>query len=162
MSNEITEYDDYEEVNLPAEESNAPEDGNNGGYDVAPGASMLDMVQSAERTLDAAANIAGMFTECVKAEQRTKQIEAWGKVEMARTIAKFKTAQDFMEKTFGERDKALGKHYELLDKAVASGDRDLILASLHGISSIVTKSPLDDFNKFVDLYNDTSQTLLDF
>ena len=30
------------------------------------------------------------------------------------------------------------------------------------ISSIVTKSPLDDFEKFVELYNDTSQPLLDF
>lgn len=67
-----------------------------------------------------------------------------------------------MEGTFGERDKALTKHYDLLDKAVASNDRDLILASLQGISSVVTKSPLDDFEKFVELYNDPTQELLDF
>ena len=52
--------------------------------------------------------------------------------------------------------------FRSLDKAVASNDRDLILASLQGISSIVTKSPLDDFEKFVELYNDPSQELLDF
>ena len=68
----------------------------------------------------------------------------------------------YLEGTFGERDKALVKHYDLLDKAVDSNDRDLILASLQGISSIVTKSPLDDFEKFVELYNDPSQELLDF
>lgn len=96
------------------------------------------------------------------AEEKTKQVQAWGQVEIAKTVAKFKTAQDFMEKTFGERDKALAKHYDLLDDAVKSNDREMILAALHGISSIVTKSPLDDFDKFVELYNDTSQPLLDF
>lgn len=126
------------------------------------GQSLSALVHSSERTLDAAQNIAGMFHECMLAQERTKQIQEWGKIEMAKTIAKFKTAQAFMEGTFGERDKALVKHYELLDKAVASNDRDMILASLHGISSIVTKSPFEDFQKFVDLYNDTSQQLLDF
>ena len=58
----------------------------------------------------------------------------------------------------GEENAASAKQ----DKAVASNDRDLILASLQGISSIVTKSPLDDFEKFVELYNDPSQELLDF
>lgn len=120
------------------------------------------MVDSIGNTLDQATNIANMYKECVLAEQRTKQVQAWGQVEMARTVAKFKTAQDFMEKTFGERDKALSKHYDLLDNAVKSNDRELIIAALHGISSIVTKSPLDDFEKFVELYNDTSQPLLDF
>ena len=119
-------------------------------------------MHTSERAIDAAQNIAGMFTECMLAQERTKQMQEWGKVEIANTIAKFKTAQSFLEGTFGERDKALVKHYDLLDKAVASNDRDLILASLQGISSIVTKSPLDDFEKFVELYNDPSQELLDF
>ena len=124
--------------------------------------SISGMVDSIGNTLDQAANIANMYRECVLAEERTKQVQAWGQVEMARTVAKFKTAQDFLEKTFGERDKALSKHYDLLDNAINSNDREMILAALHGISSIVTKSPLDDFEKFVELYNDTSQPLLDF
>lgn len=124
--------------------------------------SISSMVDSIGNTLDQATNIANMYRECVLAEERTKQVQAWGQVEMARTVAKFKTAQDFLEKTFGERDKALSKHYDLLDNAVKSNDRGLILAALQSISSIVTKSPLDDFEKFVELYNDTSQPLLDF
>ena len=124
--------------------------------------SISDMADSIGRTLDSASNIANMYKECVLAEEKTKQVQAWGQVEIAKTVAKFKTAQDFMEKNFGERDKALSKHYDLLDDAVKSNDREMILAALHGISSIVTKSPLDDFDKFVELYNDTSQPLLDF
>lgn len=126
------------------------------------GQSLSDLVYTSERAIDVAQNIAGMFKECVLAQERTKQMQEWGKVEIAKTIAKFKTAQTFMEGTFGERDKALTKHYDLLDKAVASNDRDLILASLQGISSVVTKSPLEDFEKFVELYNDPTQELLDF
>lgn len=124
--------------------------------------SISEMANSIGNSLDSAANIANMYKECVLAEERTKQMQVWGQVEIAKTVAKFKTAQDFMEKTFGERDKALSKHYDLLDDAIKSNDRDMILAALHGISSIVTKSPLDDFEKFVELYNDTSQPLLDF
>lgn len=124
--------------------------------------SISEMANSIGNSLDSAVNIANMYKECVLAEERTKQMQVWGQVEIAKTVAKFKTAQDFMEKTFGERDKALSKHYDLLDDAIKSNDRDMILAALHGISSIVTKSPLDDFEKFVELYNDTSQPLLDF
>ena len=124
--------------------------------------SISDMADSIGRTLDSATNIANLYKECVLAEEKTKQVQAWGQVEIAKTVAKFKTAQDFMVKTFGERDKALTKHYDLLDDAVKSNDREMILAALRGISSIVTKSPLDDFDKFVELYNDTSQPLLDF
>lgn len=142
-----SDFDDYEEL---------------GGKLQQNVESISCMVDSIGNTLDTAANIANMYKECVLAEERTKQVQAWGQVEMAKTVAKFKTAQDFMEKTFGERDKALSKHYNLLDDAVKSNDRELILAALHGISSIVTKSPLDDFEKFVELYNDTSQPLLDF
>lgn len=124
--------------------------------------SISDMANSIGRTLDAATNIGNMYKECVLAEEKTKQVQAWGQVEIAKTVAKFKTAQDFMEKTFGERDKALSKNYDLLDDAVKSNDREMILAALHGISSIVTKSPLDDFDKFVELFNDPTQPLLDF
>ena len=163
-----------------SEETNlTPCDYSNGDYSVTPYSggddyeeivgnfndsvnSISDMACSIGRTLDSATNIANMYRECILAEEKTKQVQAWGQVEIAKTVAKFKTAQDFMEKTFGERDRALSKFYDRLDDAVASGDREMILASLQGISSIVTKSPLDDFEKFVDLYNDTSQPLLDF
>lgn len=76
------------------------------------GQSLSNLVHTSERAIDAAQNIAGMFTECILAQERTKQMQEWGKVEIANTIAKFKTAQSFLEGTFGERDKALVKHYD--------------------------------------------------
>lgn len=125
-------------------------------------ASVAEQLRSVENIADTASNIVGMYRECLIAKEQTLQVQAWSSVEITKTIAKFKSAQDFMEKTFGERDKALCKNYSILDQAVATNDREMILAALHGISTIVTKSPLEDFQKFVDLYNDTSQPLLDF
>lgn len=160
--NGLTAYQSSEEILRTHESSNFGDYEEFGGKLQQNVESISCMVDSIGNTLDKATNIANMYKECVLAEERTKQVQAWGQVEMARTVAKFKTAQDFLEKTFGERDKALSKHYDLLDNAVKSNDRNLILAALQGISSIVTKSPLDDFEKFVELYNDTSQPLLDF
>ena len=106
--------------------------------------------------------VANMYTECKRVEAQAEQVKAWSQVEIAKTIAKYKSCQEFMYHTFGERDKALAKHYELLDNAMACGDKDLIIEALRGIGNIVTKSPLEDLEQFAKLFEDTSQPLLDF
>lgn len=63
---------------------------------------------------------------------------------------------------FGEREKALDVHYRTLDKAIESNDRELIVAAIQGISTIVTKTPLEDLERLAQLYNDSSAPLLDF
>lgn len=161
-NNEIAkqDFDDYEEVTEYEEvggSQNVPQQVSVGG-----GMTLMDAVDRAEQVMDVAQNVAGLYKDCMAIESQTKKVKTWGDVEITKTIAKFKSTQDFLQKSFGERDKALTKHYDLLDKAVATNDRDLILAALKGISSIVTKSPLDDFDKFVAMYNDTTQPLFDF
>ncbi|MGN0069099.1 MAG: hypothetical protein ACI350_05165 [Prevotella sp.] len=49
-----------------------------------------------------------------------------------------------------------------MDNAMVSGYREMILAALQGISNIVIKSPLDDLEKFVEIYNNPDHALLDF
>ena len=93
---------------------------------------------------------------------RIKQIKAQTDVQLANTIAKYKVCHEFLESTFGERHEALQKHYDVLDNAVASGDRDLILAALHGISDIVTTSPLSELQRLAEVFDDPSVPLLDF
>ena len=111
---------------------------------------------------DAAQNIANLYTQCQAFKARTEQVKAWSNVQMANTIAKYKVCQQFLESTFGERNEALQKHYELMDKAMESGDRELILASMQGISNIVTKSPLDELEQFAKVFNNPDLPLLDF
>ena len=107
-------------------------------------------------------DVMNLYARCCEVKEKTAQVQAWSQVKITETVAKYKSCQEFLYFTFGERDKALSKHYDLLDKAVESGDKDLIVAALSGISNIVTSSPLSDFDKFVKLYEDTSQPLLDF
>lgn len=103
-----------------------------------------------------------LYSQCKMVEEKTEQIRMWSEVKIAETVAKYRSCQEFLNYTFGERDKALSKHYDLLDKAVEDDSKELIVEALHGISGIVTASPLTKFEEFVKLYEDTSQPLLDF
>ena len=87
-----------------------------------------------------------LYARCKEVSEKRKAVEAWSKVKI----------------TEGERDKALTKYYDLLDKAVNTGDNQLIIAALQGISGIVTSSPLSDFQEFARLWENTDQPLLDF
>ena len=107
-------------------------------------------------------NAGNLYAQCCEIKEKTKQVQAWSQAKITETVAKYKSCQEFLSYTFGERDKALSKQYEVLDKAVNNGDKDLIIAALQGISGIVTSSPLSDFDKFAKLYEDKSQPLLDF
>lgn len=106
--------------------------------------------------------VADLYVQCKRLETQKESVKYWSQVEMAKIVAKYKSCQEFMYYTFSERDKALTKHYELLDKAVMSDNKDLIVEALRGIGGIVTKSPLEDLEQFAKLYEDTSQPLLDF
>ena len=136
----------------------------NNGMDRCEG--LLGQVQDIQGQMlavaDTAQNIANLYTQCQAFIARTEQVKAWSNVQMANTIAKYKVCQQFLESTFGERNGALQRHYALMDKAMESRDHELILASLQGISSIVTKSPLDELEKFAELFNNPDVPLLDF
>ena len=103
-----------------------------------------------------------IYARCQEVTEKRKAVEAWSKVKITETVAKYKACQDLLNHTFGERDKALSKYYDLLDNAVNSNDNQLIISALQGISGIVTSSPLSDFQEFVRVWDDTSQPLLDF
>ena len=94
--------------------------------------------------------------------QRTKQLEMMTQMQLANTVAKYQLCHEFLDNTFKERHGALQKHYDLLDRAVESNDREMILASLHGISSIVTTSPLSELQRLASVFDNTDVPLLDF
>lgn len=147
MNEEYVEEEYMEEENqgmVPYEDQETYEDSSDG--------QAVDLLMQASN----------LYAQCLQVEQKTEQIRMWSEVQIAKTVAKYRSCQEFLNFTFGERDRALTKHYDVLDKAVESGDRELIIAALKGISGIVTSSPLSDFDEFVKLYEDTTQPLLDF
>ena len=105
------------------------------------------------KTLDVTQQVVEVYAE-------SQRLNA--QVELAKIAAKFQTAQNLIEKAFGERGQALNAHYRVLDDAINSGDRDMIIQAMNQISSIVVSSPLADITKFIEVFEDKSQPLLDF
>lgn len=72
-------------------------------------------------------------------------------------------SREIVTKVFAERSLSLNKHYEVLDKALKSNDRELIIASLQGISSIVVANPIEQIGEYVRMLQDPGTRLkLDF
>lgn len=120
------------------------------------------LAQSSNEMLSTFERIMSIRRDCEMMAQRTEQVRMIAQERIINTLAKFKQNQDIIEIVFGERDKALSKYYEVLDKALASNDRQMLLASMEQISKVVTTSPLAEIERLSQIYDDTSQPLLDF
>lgn len=107
-------------------------------------------------------HLSQIYQQSMQLKRDVAAINAWTDVELAKIAAKYKSCETFLNKTFGEREKTLNKLYDALDVAIESNNREAIILAMKGMSEIVTSSPLSDFEKFVEVYNDTSQPLLDF
>lgn len=104
-----------------------------------------------------------VWQESNRIEQNIAMIEAAKEVELQNIVAKFELCKEMLTQTFGQRQQGLNAHYQMLDKALGTNDREMIIVSLKGISSIVASNPLEDFSKFIEAWNDKSKPLeLDF
>lgn len=105
---------------------------------------------------NAARDIAGFYADCKKINAQTEQLRMMTDIQMQSIAAKYELTRQFLCSTFQERGTALSKHYDVLDTAVLSGDREMIVNALKNISDIVTSSPLSDLEKFADMFNNNS------
>lgn len=150
---EVVEYYDQESQNEYSENKN--------------NSSILDLVVTqnvtATQVVDLGHKAMDIYNNSLMINRSIKELEGKRDVELAKIVAKFEQGKDVLTKVFGERQGALGKHYEVLDKALASNDRELIIESLRGISSMVASRPLQDFNAFLEAWDDKSKPFeLDF
>lgn len=124
---------------------------------------MMECISNVTSTVvNGARDIANFYTQCTAMKERTKQIEMMTNLELAKITAQYQATELFLTETFRERGKALQKNYDVIDYAIKSNDREMIIDALQEISGIVTTSPLRDLEKFAKEYNDTSKQLLDF
>lgn len=89
-------------------------------------------------------------------ERDITAINAKTNIELTKIAAKYEMCQTALMGIFGERKEALQKHYQILDSALKENDREMVIVALKGVSDIVTTRPLEDFNKFLEVWNDTS------
>lgn len=92
-------------------------------------------------------------------------IRAASDVQLAQITTKFEFCKSALDHVFYDRHSALSAHYCVLEDAMKSNDRELIINALKGISSIVVTSPLSDFKEIVnnwDGYSKKKPLELDF
>lgn len=104
---------------------------------------------------DAVSALALMGTEIARAVQvcqieETKRVEIRSRmeVEVARINAISNLLSDYLNKTFDERAELFDNYFAVLDKAIASGDGELMAATLGSINSLAAQSP---FKNLADL-----------
>jgi len=105
-------------------------------------------------------DIWNMNSQC---SNEIKKLEIQSKERIAEMTMRYQLCRDVLSRVFSERQTALNAHYATLDKALGTNDRELIIASLKGISSIVETNPLESFKDFTKVLDNKDETLyLDF
>lgn len=109
---------------------------------------------------DKCVDIWEMNSQCLN---EIKKLEIQSKERIAEMTMRYQLCRDVLSQVFSERQTALNAHYATLDKALGANDRELIIASLKGISSIVETNPLESFKEFTKVLDNKDETLyLDF
>jgi hypothetical protein len=107
--------------------------------------------------------VANGYLECKRINANIEALRTATSADLQKHIATLQYCERAMMSAFAERGTALKQNYRVLDKALESNDRQLILAALQGISSIVTKDPLESIEAFSKRLLDKSKPLeLDF
>ena len=105
---------------------------------------------------------ADIWAENNRLSKEIKKLELQSAVQIQKITQRYELCRDVTQ-IFAERSTALMAHYKTLDQALVSDDRELIIASLKGISSIVSQNPLESFAEFTKaLDNDDEVLNLDF
>lgn len=96
-------------------------------------------------------------------KKEIKQLEKNTKIRIVEITERYQTYRYALAHIFGERQQGLNAHYATLDKALQDNNRELIIASLRGISSIIESNPLENFSQFSSIIENKDETLyLDF
>lgn len=110
-----------------------------------------------------ASKIADAYLESKRINANIKALRTATSAVVSMHASQLAHARECLTLVFAERSTALNKHYDVLERALKSNDRELILASLQGISSIVVANPLDKVGEYIKALNNPKAPLqLDF
>ena len=103
-------------------------------------------------------NVADVWRTSMIIDRDIASINSKTTVELAKIASDYNKFQAALGHIFGERSVALQATYTALDKALKENDRELIIHSLKSVSDIVTSRPLEDFDKFMEDWDDENNT----
>jgi len=110
---------------------------------------------TAEQTIEVFKGLTDLGKEFINANVEIKRIDA--EVERIKSIENVmiqrikeqsKIYNQLLTGIFASRDKAIEKHFKVIDKGIKDNDREMILGGLYSLASVVKESPFADFEKF--------------
>lgn len=122
------------------------------------------IINTLATSTDAVTALALMGTEIAKTiqvcqieETKRTEINARMEVEVTRINAISKLLSDYLNKTFDERAELFDNYFEVLDKAMACGDSELMAATLGSINSLAAQSPFKNLADFSSVQQQLGQ-----
>lgn len=133
------------------------------GVQVAGIKAISSLKEWIDKNPDALTNLKELWTENKKMDYQLNALKIQNEKEIQLITKKYEQTREVLQMIFGERQTALNAHYATLDNALKNDDKETILASLRGISSIVSQNPLESFSEFCKVWDNKDETLyLDF
>jgi len=81
------------------------------------------------------------FNEAAGSYVEVRKVEARREVALQAIREKHDVYRRVFDQLFSERRDAIAKHFEIIDKGIASNNQELILGALRGLGQIVAASP---------------------
>jgi hypothetical protein len=93
--------------------------------------------------------------EAHKEEQSTQReiarIAAVKDVVLTEITNRYQLYRTVFDRIFDERKEAIDRHFDIIDRGITAGDKQLILAGLEGLSRIVSSSPFANIQELSQL-----------
>lgn len=86
-------------------------------------------------------NLVDAYKEGQVTEREIAKINANKEVMLAEISGKYETYRLVFNRIFDERKEVIDRFFDVIDKGVASNDKQIILGGLEGLSRIVSASP---------------------
>lgn len=103
------------------------------------------------------------YKQVVETEQTKRlAIEAWSKSKSQQTKAKKDILKKYLKASFVERRYVIDEMFKRLDTGIETGNDQLIIAAMSGISDIVKSSPLQEAEKIIQAMNDPDIKKIEF
>ncbi len=77
-------------------------------------------------------------------QTKRREIEAWEKETLAKIKAQRDWLMDYLDRSFDERSKNFRQLFEVVDRAIASGNNEQLGLALHSITEIAKSSPFKE------------------
>jgi hypothetical protein len=80
-------------------------------------------------------------------KRKTKKYEAMKEIMIREITGKYNFYEFFFSRIFAERQEAIKKDFEIIDKGMKENNRDLVSAGVSGLSRVAASSPFADMDK---------------